>query len=244
MTAPVALEPIPHMTGRHRHTYEAIFRHPAAHNLEWHDVRSLLEALADVAEGRDGDLQVTRNGQVTTLHTPKHKDVATVDELLSIRRFLEQSGAQAVPPPTTSAAHLLVVIDHQEAKVYRTVSHGAIPQKLLPFDPHGYGRHLHSANEWTDGKRSPERKSYYEAVAGTLAGAERIVLFGGGAGRSSAMDQLMADLTAHHPAVAAKVIATVVIDAHHTSEDQLLAKAREVFAQFDGRNAPPAEDAS
>ncbi len=28
-----------HLNGHHRHTYEAIFRHPAAHNLEWHDVR-------------------------------------------------------------------------------------------------------------------------------------------------------------------------------------------------------------
>ena len=32
------------LDGHHRKTYEAIFRHPAAHNLEWHDVRSLLGA--------------------------------------------------------------------------------------------------------------------------------------------------------------------------------------------------------
>ncbi len=38
----------------------------------------------------------------------------------------------------------------------------------------GYGRHLHSAHEWTDGKRPPERKSFYEAVAKTLRGAEEV----------------------------------------------------------------------
>jgi hypothetical protein len=56
-----------------------------------------------------------------------------------------------------SAPHLLVIIDHQEAKVYRTELHGAVPQHLVPYDPHGYRKHLHSVNEWTEGKRQPER---------------------------------------------------------------------------------------
>ena len=40
MTTQDRLETLPHLNGRHRHTWEAIFRHPAAYNLEWHDVRS------------------------------------------------------------------------------------------------------------------------------------------------------------------------------------------------------------
>ena len=81
----------PQLNGRHQHTYEAIFRHPAAHNLEWHDVRSLLSALANVVEEHNGSLHVTRNGKTVTLHAPKHKDVATVEHVLAIRHFLEQS---------------------------------------------------------------------------------------------------------------------------------------------------------
>jgi hypothetical protein len=242
MTAPVELEPIPHLSGHHRHIYEAIFRRPTAHNLEWHDVRSLLEAVAVVTAGDKGSMRVTRNGHTVTMQTPKHKDTPA-DVVQDIRRFLQASIAPEDASPA-AATDLLVIIDHHEAKVYRVESRGAVPQILVPFDPHGYGRHLHSAHEWTDGKRQPERKSYYEAVARTLAGAERIVLFGVGTGRSSAMDQLMADLTAHHPAVSVKVIAAVVVDAHHTSEHQLLAEARTLFAQSDGRDAPPAEAAS
>ena len=136
---------------------------------------------------------------------------------------------------TDAAPTLLVVIDHHEAKVYRTVDGGAVPERIVPFDPHGHGRHLHSAHEWTDGKRPAERKSYYEAVAKTLAGAGRIVLFGSGTGRSSAMDQLMADLKDHHPAVAAKVVAAVVVDSHHTTEPQLLVQARALFADAQTR---------
>jgi len=132
----------------------------------------------------------------------------------------------------TTALHLLVVIDHQEARVYHTEVHGAVPQKIVPFDPHGYGKHLHSAHEWSDGKRQPERKSFYEAVAKTLRGADQILLFGSGTGRSSAMEQLVADLQAHHSEVAEKIIGAVVVDAHHTSENQLLAKAREFYEEF------------
>jgi hypothetical protein len=132
--------------------------------------------------------------------------------------------------PTDAAPTLLVVLDHHEAKVYRTETRASVPERIVPYDPHGHGRHLHSAHEWTDGKRVPERKSYYEAIAKTRAGAGRVVLFGSGTGRSSAMDQLMADLTEHHPDVAAKVVAAVVVDAHHTTEPQLLAQARAIFA--------------
>jgi hypothetical protein len=138
-------------------------------------------------------------------------------------------------PQNDAAPTLLVVLDHQEAKVYRTEVREAVPVQIVPYDPHGYGRHLHSAHEWTDGKRQPERKSYYEAVARTLAGAGRVVLFGSGTGRSSAMDHLMADLKTHHPEVAAKVIAAVVVNVHHTTEPQLLAEARAVFARFEGQ---------
>lgn len=128
---------------------------------------------------------------------------------------------------------LLVVIDHQEAKIYRMKSPGTQPKHITPYDPHGHGRHLHSAHEWTDGKRLPERKSYLEAIAKTLRGADEILLFGSGEGRSSAMEQLLADLKAHHSDLAEKVIGTVVIDASHVTENQLLARARELFATRD-----------
>jgi len=131
-----------------------------------------------------------------------------------------------------TAPHLLVVIDHQEARVYRTEVHGAVPERIIPYDPHGYGTHLHSAHEWTDGKRQPERKSFHEAIAKTLQGAEQVLLFGSGTGRSSAMEMLLADLKAHHSNVAGKIIGSVVVDAHHTTEGQLLAKARDFYAEF------------
>jgi len=41
-----------------------------------------------------------------------------------------------------TAPHLLVVIDHQEARIYRTEVNGAVPVSIVPYDPHGYRKHL------------------------------------------------------------------------------------------------------
>lgn len=220
----------PHLDGRHQQTQDAIFRHPTSHNLEWHDVRSLLAAVAVVEAGQNDALQVTRNGIRAIFHPPKHKDVASVEDILAIRRFLEQSSGPATSPTVAPGGDLLVVIDHREAKVYRAEGHGAVPETLVPFDPHGFGRHLHSHNPETEGKRHPERKSDYESIAKTLRGAERILIFGHGSGESSAMDCLLADLKHHHRDLAEHVIGSIVVDEHHRTEGQLLAQARELFA--------------
>jgi hypothetical protein len=218
------------LNGRHQHTYEAVFRHPTAHNLEWHDVRSLLAALGEVSESHEGAIEVARTGERLILHAPKHKDIASVEDVMAIRRFLEKTGEAAVAPLPTHGLQLLVVIDHHEAKIYRTGQDGAAAKRIEPYDPHGFGRHLRSDTEETDGKRKPERKSFYEAIAKTLRGAASILIFGSGTGESSAMEQLLADLEKNHKDVAERVVDSVVVDVHHHTEGELLAKARDLFA--------------
>lgn len=49
------------------------------------------------------------------------------------------------------------------------------------------------------------------------------------------MEMLLADLKAHHADVAEKIIGSVIVDAHHTTEEQLIAKAREFYAEFNSK---------
>jgi hypothetical protein len=219
-----------HLDGHHQQTQDAIFQNPTSQNLAWHDVRSLLSAIANFKAGQNDAFQMTRNGTWAIFPPPKHKDFALVEEVLAIRHFLEQSSGPATSPTVAPGGDLLVVIDHRETKVYRAENHGAVPQTLVPYDPHGFGRHLHSHNPETAGKRHPERKSDYESIAKTLRGAGRILIFGHGSGESSAMDCLLADLKHHHRDLAEHVIGSVVVDEHHQTEGQLLAQARELFA--------------
>lgn len=134
--------------------------------------------------------------------------------------------------------NLLVVIDHREARVYKTGVHGSVPQRIAPYKQGGFGRHLHNVQDESNGRRKPERKSFYEAVAKTLLGAERILVFGGGTGASSAMEELLAQLNRHHGDLAKRVVGSVVLDETHLTENQLLAKAREFYASLaSGRTA-------
>jgi len=226
------------LTGSHRRTYDAIFRHPAARNVQWRNVRSMLGVMAEIVEEPNGNLKITHDGHTLLLHPPRHKDVAEVDDLVQIRHFLEQCGA---PAPLLAAAgtHLLVVIDHRQARVYQTELHGSVPQRIVPYDPNGFGRHLHNVQDDANGQRKPELKSYYEAVAQTLRKAERILVFGSGTGASSAMEQLLIELKRHHHDLAERIVGMVVLDEPHLTEDQLLARAREVYAKLHSQPATP-----
>ena len=134
------------------------------------------------------------------------------------------------PPPVAAGLHLLVVIDHRQARIYQAELHGSVPQRVMPYDPDGFGRHLRDVQDDSTGQRKPERKSFYEAVAKTLRGAEKVLLFGSGTGASSAMDQLLAELKHHHADLAKHIVGSVVVDESHLTEAQLLAKAREFYA--------------
>ena len=219
----------PKLKASHRRVYDAVFRHPPARNLDWRHVRAMLGALAEVVEEPNGKVKFTRNGQTLVLHPSADKNVAEVDELMEIRHFLTRSGA-GPQEAVAESTHLLVVIDHREARVYRTEVHGSVPQRITPYDPDGFGRNLHYVQDDSTGQRKPERKSFYDGVAKTLRGADQVLIFGSGTGASSAMDHLLAELKEHHPEVAKRVAGAIVVDASHLTEDQLLAKAREFYA--------------
>jgi hypothetical protein len=79
------------LTSHHRATLEKIFQHPVSHNLEWNDVHSLLNAVAEVDEKHDGKFTVVLNGRSETIERPKHKDLE-VQEVIDVRRLLESAG--------------------------------------------------------------------------------------------------------------------------------------------------------
>ncbi|MDB5356918.1 MAG: hypothetical protein JWN24_3371 [Phycisphaerales bacterium] len=215
--------------GAHRGTYDAVFQHPIARNLQWHDVRSMLTALANVTEESGGGLKFTRNGHTLTVQPPRRKDFSDVQELMRIRQFLQQSGE---PPrkPAAEGLHLLVVLDHREARVFRAELHGSVPQRITPHEPHGPSRHLHNVGNDSNGQRTPEPKAFYDAIARTLERAQSILILGSSTGSSSAMDHLAAELKQHHPEIARRIAGTVVVNEQHMSEDQLLAEARAFYA--------------
>jgi len=77
----------------HRATLERIFAHPASGNIEWRQVRSLLEALGAVAEEHNGKLRVTLGDETEVLQPPRGKDIDT-QMVVDLRRMPTRAGIE------------------------------------------------------------------------------------------------------------------------------------------------------
>jgi len=75
----------------HRNTLEKIMRHPASGNIEWRQVRSLLEAVGTVTEEHDGKLRVTVGAETDVLQRPHGKDIGK-DTIVDLRHLLTRAG--------------------------------------------------------------------------------------------------------------------------------------------------------
>jgi hypothetical protein len=83
-----------HLSGHHRDTLLRIFQHDTNHNVEWHDVVSLLEAIGSIEQQHD-DMFVFRIGQETeVLRRPRGKDIDG-QQLVDLRRMLTTAGYAA-----------------------------------------------------------------------------------------------------------------------------------------------------
>jgi hypothetical protein len=224
------MNPTTSLSGSNQRTYDRIFQHPVSHNLEWRDVHSLLGHLGEATEEANGNLRVTRNGQLLVLHAQRTKDVGSVDELMELRHFLERSET-AAPAVAATEAHWLVVIDHHQARIFRTEIHGAVPQQILPSEPDAYFRHQPHSKDFSRGQEKPDPNSFFEPVTQALRAGGQILIFGCGTGSGSEMDQFVAWLKQHHADLATRIIGTAVVDESHLTSGELLAKAREFYAR-------------
>jgi hypothetical protein len=217
------------LTGTHLRTYNTIFQHPISHNLEWRAVCALLKQVGQIAEESNGHLKAMRNGKMLILHRPHTKDIAEDRDVMALRHFLEQSETR--PPETDAkAAHWLLVIDHYEARVFRSEIHGTEPGRILPHDVKEHFNQIQDALEVWRGKEKPDPNSFFEPVAKALQAAGQILIFGTGTGSSNEMDQFITWLKNHHPEMASRIIGSLAVDEQHLTKDQILAKAREFYA--------------
>lgn len=88
----------PSLSGSHLHTYEKIFQHPVSRNLEWRELLSLLGHMGQVTEESNGHLSIMRNGHHLILHRSHSKDLADIEELMTVRHFLQRSDTAASQP--------------------------------------------------------------------------------------------------------------------------------------------------
>lgn len=220
------------LTGSHLRAYQKVFQHPMSHSLNWHDVHAMFRQLAQVDEETNGNLKVTRNGHTLVLDPPRAKDVSAPDEIMSLRHFLERSEVTPTDKETNDGNWLLV-IDHHEARIFRSTDHDAIPQRIPSRGPEDVVRRAANAMESSRGKEKPDPNSFFKPVAEALAGAGKLLVFGAGTGASNEMSQFIQWAESHQPSLSERIVGSLVVDEHHLTEGQLLAKAREFYVKAD-----------
>ena len=215
------------LTGALLRTYNTIFGKPDSHDVGWQEIHALFQKLGQVADETNGDLKVTRHGQILVLHPPRAKDAYEKDEILALRHFLERSESLA-PELNGRDPHMLLVIDHHEARLFCSEVNGGIPHQILPYEPGGYFWHTRKPKNSSKGVKAPNLNDFFKHIAEALQAAGQILIFGTGTSRE--MDQFMAWLNLNQPDVAGRIIGSIVVKVDLLVEGRLLEKAREFYA--------------
>jgi hypothetical protein len=79
------------VNAEHEDTLEKIINHPASGNVEWRQVRSLLEEVGTVTDRHNGRVEVRLGDETEVLDPPKHKDVDK-QMIVDLRRMLTRAG--------------------------------------------------------------------------------------------------------------------------------------------------------
>jgi hypothetical protein len=136
-----------------------------------------------------------------------------------------------LPETDEAEAHWLLVIDHREARIFRSKMHGSVPQQIMQHDGDDYFRHPHEEHLSNRSKERPDPKHFFELVAKGLKSAKKILIFGTGKGMSSEMEQFIGWAKINQRPLFKRIIGSLRVDQHQMSRDQLLAKAREFYKQ-------------
>jgi len=84
------MEPVK-LSSHHRVTAQKIFAHPVSHNIEWHDVMSLLGHIGTVTEAANHRYTVTVGSETETFDRPKGDDLDE-QQVVDLRRMLHSAG--------------------------------------------------------------------------------------------------------------------------------------------------------
>jgi hypothetical protein len=225
-----------HLATADRRTLEAIFHHPAPHNLSWMDTLGLLAHLGSAEEKADGKYSLRINGKHLIFRKPhsKHLDAREVDEL---RHYFTSAGISPKNPYGTPPAaepdsvDVVAAIDHHGAKLYRVhLSSDQHGETVKPYDPHHFLHHLHHGDQLREhGQRAPEDLTFYDRIAEALRDADRIVLLCHGTGESNASQILAERLKKQHPGVYARIVRQADVNTSAMTEAEIIAYARQAL---------------
>ena len=120
--------------------------------------------------------------------------------------------------------HVIVWIDHSEARVFGVGSEDADSQVIRT---HSHQRHLHHKANSGDSGHAPLDKEFFDRVAQSILGAGALLIVG----PANAKTELVEFINSHYPQLAQRISAVETLD--HPSDGMLIALARKFFRADD-----------
>jgi stalled ribosome rescue protein Dom34 len=120
--------------------------------------------------------------------------------------------------------HVIVWIDHSEARVFGVGREGADQQVI---GTHTHQRHLHHKANSGDSGKAPIDNEFYDRVAHSIQSAGALLI----TGPANAKTELVTYIKHHFPEIAKRISAVEPLD--HPSDGELIAVARKFFRADD-----------
>jgi hypothetical protein len=120
----------------------------------------------------------------------------------------------------------LLVIDHREALVFRSLAPGSSPLRIAPQHSDGQSPVLHQPQNYSHATSQFEDPVYFQAIASELSHSSSVVVFGCAKGTASEMNAFVDWLQRKRAPLAERIVTCLNVDTHHRTHAQLLAVAR------------------
>lgn len=133
---------------------------------------------------------------------------------------------------------VVVAIDYAESRIFVLDGNAHTrPERILPSDPRGYHRHLHTKAGTLQGWYDPDDVEVWRSLAQQLQGAGAILVLGHGSGKANASHQFIAYVEKHDRALAGAVLGEFRVDVDDLTDAQIVRLAQRVFDMAPARDA-------
>jgi len=133
---------------------------------------------------------------------------------------------------------VVVAIDYAESRIFVLDGDAHTrPERILPSDPRGYHRHLHTKAGTLQGWYDPDDVEVWRSLAQQLQGAGAILVLGHGSGKANASHQFIAYVEKHDRALAGVVLGEFRVDVDDLTDAQIVRLAQRVFDMAPARDA-------
>lgn len=120
-------------------------------------------------------------------------------------------------------AFAVAAVDFRSTRIYAIDAESmSRPEQVSAVDPRGLSKNVYHRDGNPDGTYEDDSDEYWRDLAHHLERAEEIVLLGHGKGKASAAQHLVAWMTRHASATAAKVVAVIRADVDDLTDEQVL----------------------